>query len=95
MNKIFLAFFQEQSLGNWQIIRKVKGAVSTSFKFHRTLKVEAGGTVTVWSFNEGVSHEPPHNIVMKNQKFATGDEIATILLNTEGEVRKAFVSDLF
>lgn len=83
--KLFNKGSEEQSLGNWQIIRKVKGAVSTSFKFHRTLKVEAGGTVTVWSFNEGVSHEPPHNIVMKNQKFATGDEIATILLNTDGE----------
>jgi Intermediate filament tail domain. len=83
--------FQEQSLGNWQLVRKVQGEVKTSFKFHRTLKIEAGGTVTVWSFNvEGATHEPPHNIVMKNQKFGSGDEISTILLNTDGEVRVYF-----
>lgn len=83
--KLYNKGTEEQSLGNWQVIRKVKGAVTTSFKFHRTLKVEAGGSVTVWSFNAGVSHEPPTNIVMKNQKFDTGDEFATILLNPDGE----------
>ncbi|KAL1463135.1 hypothetical protein WDU94_014918 [Cyamophila willieti] len=84
--KLYNKGSEEQTLGNWQIVRKVKGEVKTSFKFHRTLKVEPGGTVTVWSFNvDGASHEPPNNIVMKNQKFGTGDEISTILLNTDGE----------
>ncbi|KAI5709551.1 hypothetical protein M8J75_001189 [Diaphorina citri] len=78
--KLYNKGSEEQSLGNWQLVRKVQGEVKTSFKFHRTLKIEAGGTVTVWSFNvEGATHEPPHNIVMKNQKFGSGDEISTIL----------------
>uniref|UniRef100_A0A8D8XY87 Lamin Dm0 n=1 Tax=Cacopsylla melanoneura TaxID=428564 RepID=A0A8D8XY87_9HEMI len=84
--KLYNKGTEEQSLGNWHIIRKVKGEVKTSFKFHRTLKVEPGGTVTVWSFNvDGATHEPPNNIVMKNQKFGTGDEISTVLLNTDGQ----------
>ncbi|KAI5744583.1 hypothetical protein M8J76_003546 [Diaphorina citri] len=61
--KLYNKGSEEQSLGNWQLVRKVQGEVKTSFKFHRTLKIEAGGTVTVWSFNvEGATHEPPHNI---------------------------------
>ena len=78
--------FQEIVLSGWQIIRKA-GALETSFKFHRTAKVDAGATVMVWSSDIGATHEPPSNIVMKGQKWFTADNMTTLLLNNDGEVR--------
>ncbi|XP_076753544.1 lamin Dm0 isoform X1 [Xylocopa sonorina] len=75
---------KEIGLSGWQIIRKA-GSLETVFKFHRTAKLEAGGTVTVWSADIGATHEPPSNIVMKGQKWFTADVMTTTLLNNEGE----------
>lgn len=44
---------------------RMAGELETSFKFHRSVKIEGGGTVTVWSSDVGQAHEPPINIVMK------------------------------
>lgn len=63
------------------------GDKETQFKFHRTVKVEPGQTITTWSSDCGATHEPPTNIVMKGQKFFSGDNMTTHLLNTDGEVR--------
>lgn len=62
------------------------GENETQFKFHRTVKIEPGQTVTVWSSDIGATHEPPSNIVMKGQRFFVGDNMSTHLLNSEGEV---------
>ncbi|CAD6999972.1 unnamed protein product [Ceratitis capitata] len=59
---------KEVQIGGWQLIRTA-GGNETSFKFHRTVKIDAGGVVTVWSSDAGVTHEPPTNIVMKTQKW--------------------------
>ena len=42
--------------------------------------------MTVWSSDSGVTHEPPHNIVMKGQRFFVSDEMSTRLINQDGEV---------
>jgi lamin B len=55
---------KEISLGGWQIIRKA-GSLETSFKFHRSVKLDSGANVMVWSADIGATHEPPSNIVMK------------------------------
>ncbi|KAK2582152.1 hypothetical protein KPH14_004512 [Odynerus spinipes] len=75
---------KEIGLSGWQIIRKA-GTLETVFKFHRTAKIEAGASVTVWSADIGATHEPPSNIVMKGQKWFTADTMTTILLNNESE----------
>ncbi|XP_046746706.1 lamin Dm0-like isoform X1 [Diprion similis] len=75
---------KEIVLSGWQLIRKA-GALETNFKFHRSAKVDAGATVTVWSADIGASHEPPTNLVMKGQKWFTADNMTTTLLNSEGE----------
>jgi len=72
-------------LGGWQIIRKV-GSLETTFKFHRSVKLDAGANVMVWSADIGATHEPPSNIVMKGQKWFVGDNMTTTLTNIEGEV---------
>lgn len=75
---------KEITLSGWQIIRRA-GALETSFKFHRTAKVDAGASVTVWSSDIGANHEPPSNIVMKGQKWFIADTMITTLLNNDGE----------
>lgn len=75
---------KEILIGGWQLVRK-SGDNETLFKFHRTVKIEAGQTVTVWSSDSGATHEPPSNIVMKGQRFFVSDNMATRLLNGEGE----------
>ncbi|XP_023247793.1 lamin Dm0-like [Copidosoma floridanum] len=83
-NKLSTAFFKETSLSGWQLIRKA-GNLETIFKFHRTAKLEPGASVTVWSSDIGVTHEPPTNLVMKSQKWFVADNMTTLLLNNDGE----------
>lgn len=76
---------QEVSLSGWQILRKA-GNDEATYKFHRSVKLEAGGTLTVWSSDAGQTHEPPHHLVMKGQKWVIGDAMTTTVYNNAGEV---------
>lgn len=78
------------SLGSWQLIRKADGQ-ETVFKFHRTVKLEPGSGLTVWSSDQGETHDPPFNLVMKSQKWVTGSEMTTQLVNNSGKVSFAFL----
>lgn len=73
----------EIAIGAWQI-KRVSGDNETVFKFHRSVKIEPKGNVTVWSADTTATHEPPTNIVMK-QKWFPGEVIKTQLLNGDGE----------
>uniref|UniRef100_A0A182K275 LTD domain-containing protein n=1 Tax=Anopheles christyi TaxID=43041 RepID=A0A182K275_9DIPT len=75
---------KEVQIGGWSLLRKV-GSNETVFKFHRTLKVDGGAFVTVWSSDLGKDHEPPSTIVMKGQKWFAGDNMTTHLMNADGE----------
>ncbi|KDR19813.1 lamin Dm0-like [Zootermopsis nevadensis] len=75
---------KEVVLSGWQLIRRA-GDLETSFKFHRSVKIEPGANVTVWSSDLGQTHEPPYNIVMKGQKWFVADSMTTTLLNNTGE----------
>lgn len=75
---------KELVLSGWQVVRRA-GDDETVFKFHRSVKIDADGTVTVWSSDAGQTHEPPTNIVMKSQKWFVADNTSTLLLNSNGE----------
>uniref|UniRef100_A0A182WE19 LTD domain-containing protein n=1 Tax=Anopheles minimus TaxID=112268 RepID=A0A182WE19_9DIPT len=75
---------KEVQVGGWSLVRKV-GSNETVFKFHRSLKVDGGAFVTVWSSDLGKDHEPPSTIVMKGQKWFAGDNMTTHLMNADGE----------
>ncbi|CAH1987159.1 unnamed protein product [Acanthoscelides obtectus] len=75
---------QEVALGGWQVVRK-SGENETQFKFHRSLKLEGNGYVTIWSADLNKDHEPPNNLVMKSQKWVIGDNMTTLVLNTSGD----------
>lgn len=72
-------------MGGWQLVRTA-GANETAFKFHRSVKIDAGARITVWSSDSGQTHEPPGQIVMKQQKWFIGDNMKTVLLNIDSEV---------
>ncbi|XP_049824434.1 lamin Dm0 isoform X2 [Aethina tumida] len=75
---------QEVAIGGWQVVRR-SGDNETVYKFHRSLKLEPKGTVTIWSSDLNKDHEPPSNVVMKGQKWVTGDNITTTVLNGNGD----------
>ncbi|XP_030565457.1 lamin Dm0 [Drosophila novamexicana] len=76
----------EVSIGGWQLQRSINDSgPATTYKFHRSVKIEPNATVTVWSSDSRATHEPPSNIVMKQQKWITGDNTKTTLLNGDGE----------
>lgn len=83
---IFVLGVQEISVGGWQLLRSAGGTNETVFKFHRSVKIDGGQTVTVWASEApGATHEPPANIVMKQQKWFVGDNMRTVLLNADAE----------
>lgn len=81
--KLFNKGENEIAIGAWQL-KRTSGENETIFKFHRSVKVEPKGIVTVWSADTDATHEPPSNIVMK-QKWFAGENIKTHLLNSDGE----------
>lgn len=81
--KLFNKGDAEIAIGGWQLKRS-SGENETTFKFHRSVKIEPKGNVTVWSAETTTTHEPPANIVMK-QKWFAGEVIKTQLLNAEAE----------
>ncbi|KAH8410322.1 hypothetical protein KR009_011891 [Drosophila setifemur] len=84
--KLFNKGADEVAIGGWQLQRLInESGPSTTYKFHRSVKIEAGATVTVWSADTKASHEPPSSIVMKSQKWIAGDNTRTVLLNSDGD----------
>lgn len=82
--KLYNKSDKEVAIGGWQIHRQA-GGNETTFKLHRSVKIDPNGYVTIWSSDAGVTHDPPKNIVMKSQKWFTGDNTKTQLLNAAGE----------
>jgi lamin B len=75
---------QEIAIGGWTVVRKA-GEHETLFKFHRSVKVEPNGTVTIWSSDQNKEHDPPTCLVMKGQKWLVSDNMTTTVFNTNGD----------
>ncbi|XP_056300101.1 lamin-A-like isoform X2 [Pseudoliparis swirei] len=77
---------KDQSLGNWQLKRQVGDGSPIVFKFPHKFSVKAGGTVTIWAASGGGTHNPPTDLVWKNQSsWGTGDVVRTTLISASGE----------
>uniref|UniRef100_A0A8C9WCB9 Lamin B2 n=1 Tax=Scleropages formosus TaxID=113540 RepID=A0A8C9WCB9_SCLFO len=78
---------KDQSLGSWRLKRQIGEGEEIAYKFTPKYVLKAGQTVTVWSSDAGVSHSPPTDLLWKSQSsWGTGDNILTVLVNSEGEV---------
>uniref|UniRef100_A0A8C9VX39 Lamin B2 n=1 Tax=Scleropages formosus TaxID=113540 RepID=A0A8C9VX39_SCLFO len=77
---------KDQSLGSWRLKRQIGEGEEIAYKFTPKYVLKAGQTVTVWSSDAGVSHSPPTDLLWKSQSsWGTGDNILTVLVNSEGE----------
>ncbi|XP_060538588.1 lamin [Pantherophis guttatus] len=92
---------EDQSLGNWQIKRQNGEDTPISYRFPPKFTLKAGQLVTIWAAGAGVSHNPPTDMVWKNQSsWGSGDSLRTALLTSNGEevamrklVRTVIVND--
>ncbi|XP_013771688.1 lamin Dm0-like [Limulus polyphemus] len=76
---------KDVSLGNWQLVCRA-GEEETMHRFHRNFLIKPNVTVTVWSADSGVTHNPSSgDIVMKGQKWITGESMTVTILNSDGE----------
>lgn len=72
------------NIGGWQLLRKA-GEKTCNYKFHRSVVIKAGTTITVWSSDSETTHAPPAELVMKGQQWVTGTNVVTRLLSNTGE----------
>ncbi|XP_065577291.1 lamin Dm0-like isoform X1 [Artemia franciscana] len=75
---------KEVSLGGWSLTH-LAGENETVYKFNRSLKLAPHSTVTVWSAGTNQAHEPPHDLLMKEQRWFVADHMTTHLYNGSGE----------
>ncbi|XP_037794519.1 lamin Dm0-like isoform X1 [Penaeus monodon] len=83
--KLYNKSDKDFAIGSYQVIRTA-GDAETIYKFHSKSKIPSGATVTIWSCDAEATHEPPLNIVMKNQKWVVSDNMSTKLLSTSEEM---------
>uniref|UniRef100_A0A8C5E0Q5 Lamin n=1 Tax=Gouania willdenowi TaxID=441366 RepID=A0A8C5E0Q5_GOUWI len=77
---------EDQSLNNWQLKRQVGSDAPIIYKFPHKFTLKAGSTVTIWASSGGGTHNPPTDLVWKNQSsWGTGDHLQTLLINANGE----------
>nr|XP_046256864.1 lamin [Scatophagus argus]XP_046256865.1 lamin [Scatophagus argus]XP_046256866.1 lamin [Scatophagus argus] len=77
---------EDQSLGNWQVKRQVGSGTPITYKFPHKFTLKAGGTVTIWAASGNATHNPPTDLVWKNQNsWGTGDLLQTTLISANGE----------
>ncbi|XP_061462780.1 lamin isoform X2 [Rhineura floridana] len=77
---------EDQSLGNWQIKRQNGDEAPICYRFPPKFTLKAGQVVTIWASGAGVSHNPPTDMVWKNQSsWGSGDSLRTALLTSAGE----------
>uniref|UniRef100_A0A8C6KUR2 Lamin A/C n=1 Tax=Nothobranchius furzeri TaxID=105023 RepID=A0A8C6KUR2_NOTFU len=77
---------EDQSLGNWQVKRQVGGGAPIVYKFPQKFTLKAGASVTIWAASGGGTHNPPSDLVWKNQNsWGTGDLLQTSLISANGE----------
>lgn len=77
---------EDQNLGNWQLKRQVGNGAAITFKFPAKFTLKAGQRVTIWASGAGVAHNPPSDLVWKNQSiWGVGDMFQTTLISANGE----------
>ncbi|XP_060109835.1 lamin [Heteronotia binoei] len=77
---------EDQSLGNWQIKRQNGEEAPICYRFPPKFTLKAGQVVTIWAAGAGVTHNPPSDMVWKNQSsWGSGDSLRTALFTSTGE----------
>ncbi|XP_008184498.1 lamin Dm0-like isoform X2 [Acyrthosiphon pisum] len=86
--KLYNKGSKEFALRGYELVRTIaEQNVSTVFKFHGSVNLEAGNWLTVWSSTASnqIHKHSAGSIIMNIQAWVVGDLMATILLNPEGQ----------
>ncbi|KAF6729422.1 Prelamin-A/C [Oryzias melastigma] len=77
---------EDQSLGGWQVKAQVGDGDPITYKFPSKFSLKGGATVTIWAAAGGGTHNPPTDLVWKNQNsWGSGDLLQIILVSSSGE----------
>ncbi|KAM7537848.1 hypothetical protein Aperf_G00000073422 [Anoplocephala perfoliata] len=82
--KIVNSSEEETNIGNWTLKQKVDGQEIT-FKFPRSLILQPGAACQIWNSDAGATHDPPKDLVMKNQSFKMGAVMNFSLIGSDKE----------
>ncbi|XP_060702063.1 lamin-B2 [Hemiscyllium ocellatum] len=91
---------KDQPLGGWRLKRQIGDGEEMVYKFTPKYTLKAGQEVKIWSADAGKAHSPPTDLLWKNHSWGTGDEIKTVLVNSDGEdvavrnLRKTYHEDV-
>ncbi|XP_022106026.1 lamin-B1-like isoform X2 [Acanthaster planci] len=78
---------QDQALGGWTLKSQVDGGDELNYKFSAKYVLKASKEVTVWAAGSGHGHNPPSDLVFKNQKsWGIGKDVVSTLVDASGEV---------
>ncbi|XP_078279729.1 lamin-B2 [Rhinoraja longicauda] len=76
---------KDQPLGGWRLKRQIGDGEEIVYKFTPKYTLKAGQKVKIWSADAGKAHSPPTDLLWKTQSWGTGDDIKTVLFNSDGE----------
>uniref|UniRef100_UPI00358F9558 lamin-B1-like n=1 Tax=Myxine glutinosa TaxID=7769 RepID=UPI00358F9558 len=77
---------EDQCMEGWTLKRQIGHQAKIEYTFPSDCVLSAGKTVTVWAASGGVFHNPPTDLLWKNQSsWGTGDDIRTFLLDYMGK----------
>ncbi|XP_050402464.1 prelamin-A/C [Patella vulgata] len=76
---------EEIHVGNWKLEHKA-GDADVTYKFHRNLILKGNSTMTVWSSDQEVTHDPPSDLVMKNKQWGSAKDSETSLISNDGKL---------
>ncbi|XP_072924748.1 lamin-B2 [Hemitrygon akajei] len=76
---------KDQPLGGWRLKRQIGDGEEIVYKFTPKYTLKAGQKVKIWSADAGKAHSPPTDLLWKSQSWGTGDDIKTVLVNSDGE----------
>jgi len=74
---------EEVNIGGWTLTN-LSGDEESSYKFHRSTTIPAGGTCTVHSADSTEEHSPPTTLIMKKGGWVIGSMNKTVLTNKDG-----------
>jgi len=75
---------QDLAIGNW-ILKCTNGSSEISYKFHNKIIMKAGTNITIYNCNSEAFHEPPNNLVMKNQNWIIAKTTKVSLIDNHGQ----------
>lgn len=81
---------RDEHIGNWKLKRRIDNRRDIVYTFPSDFVLAAGKQVRVWARNQGVLSPPEQLIFNDEDSFGVGNNVQTILYNTQGEVKESY-----